>query len=125
MQERLGFDNEIAALEKAIKTRRRDLRELETVCSDAQLSLEMSKVEIIAPPHIVLDTYRCSLVLFVPPVFNCIPLPTIISHTPDGAIPPGAEHGRVTTGAREGSVRVPEAGRGEERVQREGGEEGE
>lgn len=44
MQERLGFDNEIAALEKAIKKRRKDLQELESMYNDAQHSRDMAKV---------------------------------------------------------------------------------
>ena len=43
-QERLGFDNEIAALEKAIKKRRKDLQELESMYNDAQHSRDMAKV---------------------------------------------------------------------------------
>lgn len=44
MQERLGFDNQIAALEKAIKTRRKDLKDLESMYTDAQLAKDMAKV---------------------------------------------------------------------------------
>lgn len=43
-QERLGFDNQIAALEKAIKTRKKDLKELESMYTDAQLARDMAKV---------------------------------------------------------------------------------
>ena len=55
MQERLGFDNDIAALEKAIKKRRKDFRELESMLSDAQLSRDMAKV---SPPDATLLLYR-------------------------------------------------------------------
>ncbi len=40
----MGFDNEMAALEKAIKLRGKDLSDLESMCSDAQLAREMAKV---------------------------------------------------------------------------------
>ena len=40
----MGFDNEIAALEKAIKLRQKDLTDLESMCSDAQLARDMAKV---------------------------------------------------------------------------------
>ena len=53
MQERLGFDNDIAALEKAIKKRRKDFRELESMLSDAQLSRGMAKV---SPPDATVQT---------------------------------------------------------------------
>lgn len=43
-QECLEFDNEIASLEKAIASRRAQLQELESMCSDAQLAREMAKV---------------------------------------------------------------------------------
>lgn len=57
MQERLGFDNDIAALEKAIKKRRKDFRELESMLSDAQLSRGMAKV---SPPDATVQTVRYS-----------------------------------------------------------------
>lgn len=57
MQERLGFDNDIAALEKAIKKRRKDFRELESMLSDAQLSRDMAKV---SPPDATVQTVRYS-----------------------------------------------------------------
>lgn len=41
----MGFDNEIAALEKAIKLRKRDLSDLENMCTDAQLARDMAKVK--------------------------------------------------------------------------------
>ena len=44
LQERLGFDNQIAALEKAIKTRRKDLNDLESMYTDSQLARDMAKV---------------------------------------------------------------------------------
>ena len=40
----MGFDNEIAALERAIKLRKKDLTDLESMCTDAQLAREMAKV---------------------------------------------------------------------------------
>lgn len=43
-EERLGFDNEIATLEKAIKQRRSDFTDLDGMCNDAQLSRDMAKV---------------------------------------------------------------------------------
>ena len=43
-EERLGFDNEIATLEKAIKQRRSDFKDLDGMCNDAQLSRDMAKV---------------------------------------------------------------------------------
>ena len=43
-EERLGFDNEIATLEKGIKQRRSDFKDLESMCNDAQLSRDMAKV---------------------------------------------------------------------------------
>ena len=55
MQERLGFDNDIAALEKAIKKRRKDFRELESMLSDAQLSRDMAKV---SPPDATVQTVQ-------------------------------------------------------------------
>ncbi|XP_064395156.1 outer dynein arm-docking complex subunit 3-like isoform X2 [Halichondria panicea] len=45
-EERLGFDREIADLEKAIKTRSKDLKELENMCNDAQLARDMAKAEL-------------------------------------------------------------------------------
>jgi hypothetical protein len=43
-QEHLNFDNEIAALGEAIKLRKHDLSDLESMCTDAQLARDMSKV---------------------------------------------------------------------------------
>ena len=43
-QERLEFDNELAGVEKNIKKRRSDLRELQSMFTDAQLSRDMAKV---------------------------------------------------------------------------------
>lgn len=40
----MGFDNEMEALEKAIKMRKKDLSDLESMCTDAQLARDMAKV---------------------------------------------------------------------------------
>lgn len=50
-QERLGFDNELAALEKAIKVRQKDLRDLQSMYVDAQLSRDMAKVGVATVYH--------------------------------------------------------------------------
>ena len=44
LQERLGFDNELTALEKAIAKRKKDLKELEGMCADAQQARDLVKV---------------------------------------------------------------------------------
>jgi hypothetical protein len=43
----LEFDNKIADLEKAIKARRKDLKELESMYCDAQLARDNAKVLLI------------------------------------------------------------------------------
>lgn len=50
LQEHMGFDNEIAALDKAIKLRKRDLSDLENMCTDAQLARDMAKVSKVRYP---------------------------------------------------------------------------
>ena len=46
LQECLGFDNAIAAVEKGIANRKLQLGDLESMCNDAQLARDMSKVSL-------------------------------------------------------------------------------
>jgi len=39
----LGFDNELTELEKAIAKRKKDLKELESMCADAQQAKDLVK----------------------------------------------------------------------------------
>ena len=47
VQECLGFDNAIAALEKGIANRKSQLEDLESMCNDAQLARDMAKVSLV------------------------------------------------------------------------------
>ena len=44
IQERLEFDNQIDILEKNIRQRRKNLKELSIMCNDAQIARDMAKV---------------------------------------------------------------------------------
>lgn len=46
-EERLHFDNQIAALEKAIKQRQKDLKDLQSMCNDAQMARDIAKAELV------------------------------------------------------------------------------
>ena len=47
IQERLEFDNQIDILEKNIRQRRKNLKELSIMCNDAQIARDMAKVHYI------------------------------------------------------------------------------
>lgn len=51
LQERLGFDNELTALEKAIDKRKKDLKDLESMCADAQQARDLVKVRRLCRCH--------------------------------------------------------------------------
>lgn len=57
-QERLEFDNQIAELEKAIKTRRRDFKELQSMSSDAQMARDMARTELARQEQSMAESRR-------------------------------------------------------------------
>ena len=42
----MGFDNEIAAIEGSIRFKNKELYDLESMCSDAQMARDMAKVSV-------------------------------------------------------------------------------
>jgi len=53
-QERLEFDNQIDALEKNIRQRRKNLKDLTIMCNDAQIARDMAKVNYLLKTHFII-----------------------------------------------------------------------
>ena len=63
IQERLEFDNQIDILEKSIRQRRKNLKDLAIMCNDAQIARDMAKVYWILKLYLViLFTFRLNSV---------------------------------------------------------------
>ena len=96
----MEFDNKIADLEKAIKSRKKDLKELESMYCDAQIARDNAKVTLIT--MLYMCTYSCQHM-------EDDNFQISIGYA-DRASSSRTKHGRVPQGEGGSAVRLPQTG---------------